>query len=192
MAHATGGALTDGTSYASAARRMHWATAVLLAVQIPVGLFMVRYGAATNGAPPTGVLYDGHKLLGLTILLLAAVRLAYRLVRGAPPPASWLAPWQRRLSQGTHWTLYALLLLVPGLGWMAISYYGPFAPFGLPLPVLVAANDAQATRFFALHRYAAYAMILFVALHAGAALLHLLVFRDGVMARMLPRAGRRA
>src|SRR5262249_37321 len=89
-----------------------------------------------------------------------------------------------------HWALYALLLLVPVLGWLAISYYGPFAPFGLPLPVLVAANDVQATRFFALHRYAAYAMILVVALHAGAALLHFLVLRDGVMARMPPGAGR--
>ena len=49
-----------------------------VAAQIPVGLFMVRYGAATNFAEPTGKLYDVHKLIGLTILLLALVRLVYR------------------------------------------------------------------------------------------------------------------
>jgi cytochrome b561 len=181
-----------GAIYALAARRLHWWTAGLLALQIPAGLFMVRYGEATHGAPPTGVIYDGHKLLGLTILFLAAGRLGYRLVHGAPSPEPSLARWQRLVSHATHWTIYALLLLVPLLGWVAISYYGPFAPFGLPLPVLVAANGDKATRFFALHGYAAYALIILIGMHVGAALMHYFMRKDGVMARMLLRAGSRA
>jgi cytochrome b561 len=180
-----------GATYARAARRLHWWTAALLAVQIPVGLTMVRYGLATNFAPPTGYLYDGHKLLGLVILCVAAARLGYRLAHGAPHPEPALAPWQRLASRATHWALYAMLLIVPLLGWLAISFYGPFRPFGLALPTLVAENADSAKRFFALHALAAYALLVLIAMHIGAALMHYLIHKDGVMARMLPRAGSR-
>ena len=55
------GAAAGDATYSTAARRFHWWTVALLAVQIPVGLFMVRYGAATNFAEPTGKLYDGTR-----------------------------------------------------------------------------------------------------------------------------------
>jgi cytochrome b561 len=177
--------------YSRCARWLHWSTVALLGVQIPIGLFMVRYGVATDFAPPSGILYDGHKLLGLLVLPLAAVRLAYRLARGAPPPEPCLAAWQKAVSHVTHWTIYAMLFAVPWLGWLAISYYGPFRPFGLALPVLAAENGDRAQRVFALHRLAAYALIVLIGMHVAAALFHYLIRKDGVMRRMLPRAGQR-
>ena len=168
----------------------HWSTVALLGVQIPVGLFMVRYGVATDFAAPSGILYDGHKLLGLLILLLAAVRLAYRLARGAPSSEFSLAAWQKTRSHVTH--VYAMLLAVPLLGWLGISYYGPFRPFGLALPVLAAENGDRAQRFFALHRLAAYALIVLIGMRVGAALFHYFVRKDGVMRSMLASAGQRA
>ena len=186
------GTCDDGAVYSRSARRLHWSTVALLGVQIPVGLFMVRYGVATDFAAPSGVLYDGHKLLGLLILLLAAGRLAHRLARGAPPSEPSLAAWQKTMSHVTHWAIYAMLLAVPLLGWLAISYYGPFRPFGLALPVLAAENGDRAQRFFALHRLAAYALIALIGMHVGAALFHYVVRKDGVMRRMLPSAGQRA
>jgi cytochrome b561 len=184
-----GGLPASPPGYALLARRLHWWTAALLAVQIPVGLFMVRYGGATNFAEPSGELYDGHKLLGLTLLLLAAVRLGYRLAHGAPPSEPSLARWQRVTSQCTHWAIYAMLLLVPCIGWLAISYYGPFRPFGFPLPTLVAENGERAKSFFALHKFAAYALMALIGMHIAAALWHYLILKDGVMRRMLVRAG---
>jgi cytochrome b561 len=179
-----------GLAYSKAARRFHWWTVLLIAIQVPVGLFMVRYGAATNFAPPTGQLYDAHKLLGLTILLLVAARLIYRLVRGAPADEPTLEPWQKAVSHVTHWAIYAMLLIVPLLGWLAISYYGPFAPFGIPLPALAAQDDAKATQVFFAHMVAAYVLIVLVGMHVGAALFHYVIRRDGVLARIWVRAGR--
>jgi cytochrome b561 len=184
------GTAAGEATYSVAARRFHWWTFGLLAVQIPVGLFMVRYGAATDFAEPTGKLYDGHKVLGLVILLLVAARLIYRLVRGAPAAEPTLKPWERIVSHATHWAIYALLIIVPLLGWLAISYYGPFAPFGIPLPALAAQDDARATQVFFLHMVAAYVLIVLLAMHVGAALQHYLIKRDGVLRRMLVRAGR--
>jgi cytochrome b561 len=177
-------------TYSTAARRFHWWTFTLLAVQIPVGLIMVRYGNATNFAEPTGKLYDGHKVLGLVILLLVIARLVYRVAHGAPAEEPTLKPWEKLVSHATHWAIYALLIVVPLLGWLAISYYGPFAPFGIPLPALAAQDDAKATQMFFVHKAAAYVLIVLLAMHVGAALQHYLIKRDGVLRRMLVRAGR--
>jgi cytochrome b561 len=171
--------------YSRSARRLHWS-------KIPVGLFMVRDGVATDFAAPSGILYDGHKLLGLLILLLAAVRLAYRLAHGTPPSQPSLAAWRKTMSHVTHWAIYVMLFAVPVLGWLAISYYRPFRTFGLALPVLTAESGDTAQRFFALHRLAAYALIVLIGRHVGAVLLHYIVRNDGVMRRMLPSAGQRA
>ena len=126
------GTCDDGAVYSRSARWLHWSTVALLGVQVPVGLFMVRYGVATDFAAPSGVLYDGHKLLGLLILLLAAGRLAHRLARGAPPSEPSLAAWQKTMSHVTHWAIYAMLLAVPLLGWLAISNSGDFLLWTVP------------------------------------------------------------
>ena len=94
------------------------------------------------------------------------------------------------MSHVTHWAIYALLFVVPLLGWLAISYYGPFAPFGIKLPALAAQDDAKATQVFFYHMLAAYALILLLGMHVGAALIHYVIKKDGVLARMWVRAGR--
>src|SRR5262245_16731664 len=121
-------------TYSVGARHFHWWTVLLVAVQVPLGISMVTYGERTNFASPTAQMYDAHKLIGLLILLFAISRLAYRLLHGAPGDEPTIEPWQRVVSHITHWSIYALLLIVPVLGWLAVSAYGPFAPFGFTLP----------------------------------------------------------
>ena len=94
------------------------------------------------------------------------------------------------MSHVTHWAIYALLIVVPLLGWLAVSHYGPFEPFGIKLPALAAQNDERATQVFFLHMVAAYALIVLLAMHVGAALQHYLIRKDGVLRRMWVRAGR--
>jgi cytochrome b561 len=188
---ARGEAVEDAT-YTLAQRRFHWWTVLLVATQVPLGLFMVRYGAATDFAEPTGKLYDTHKLMGLAILLLALARLACRLAQGVPADEPTLEPWQRVTSHITHWAIYALIIVVPLIGWLAISYYGPFEPFGIKLPVLASQDDARATQAFHWHKLAAYALIVVVGMHVGAALFHYVIRRDGVLRRMWVGAGRLA
>jgi cytochrome b561 len=181
---------TENPTYSVAARRLHWWTVLLLAIQVPLGLFMVRLGAATDFAEPTGKLYDSHKMIGLALLMLVLVRLSYRLVHGAPADEPTLEVWQKAASHITHWAIYAFLIIVPVLGWLAISYYGPFEPFGIKLPRLAAQDDAKATQVFHWHRLAAYALVFLIGIHVGAALFHYAIRRDGVLCRMWVRAGR--
>ncbi len=111
-------------------------------------------------------------------------------MHGAPADEPTLQPWEKVVSHITHWAIYALLIVVPLLGWLAVSHYGPFEPFGIKLPTLAAQNDARATQVFFLHMVAAYALIVLLAMHVGAALQHYVIRKDGVLRRMWVRAGR--
>lgn len=178
--------------YSPAARGFHWATVVFVTILVPVGLYMVWRGNATNFDAMTNTLYDAHKTLGFGLLCLVVARLVYRFRNGAPPDEPTLETWQKVLSHLTHWGLYALLLAIPMLGWLGVSYYDARSLFGIvSLPPLAAKNEATATLVFTLHYYAAMLLVLMLAAHVGAAVYHHAIRGDGVLRRMLPALPRR-
>ncbi len=184
-----GGELT----YSSTARRFHWWTVLFVAVQIPLGLYMAYRGNILDlWDATTNNLYSTHKLLGLTILVLVLARLLYRLVHGAPADEPTLMAWEKGASHATHWALYLLLILMPIGGWIGVSLYPALDIFGLfSLPSIVDANKEAASRVFYLHWLGAVAIVLLVGIHVAGALFHYLIRKDGVLARMLPSAGKR-
>jgi cytochrome b561 len=179
--------------YSKPARRFHWWTAALLAIQAPVGFYMVYRGPTlkiwdgiTNG------LYNTHKLLGMVIFFLVLARLGYRLTRGAPPDEPSIEPWQKAAAHATHWSLYVLLLLVPIGGYTGISLYPALDVFGIPLPSITPADQAAAARVFFLHWLGAVLILVLVGAHVSGALFHYFIRKDGVLQRMWLRAGRGA
>jgi cytochrome b561 len=179
-------------AYSPGARHFHWWTVALVAIQVPLGVYMAYRGEVTNFDALTNALYSWHKTLGLVILLLVIARLFYRFTHGAPGDEPTLQWWEKAASHATHWSLYLLLILVPIMGWLGISYYGARDVFGLfSIPPLAAPDQSAAERVLMLHRYLAFLTVALVAMHVGAALFHYLVRKDGVLARMLPQAGRR-
>jgi cytochrome b561 len=180
-------------TYSPLARRFHWWTLVLVATQIPMGLYMTYRGNVLKAFDVvTNTLYDSHKLLGLIIFFLVIARLGYRLAHGAPKDEPSLKWWQRAASHATHWALYCMLLVVPTLGYIGISLYPALTIFAVPLPAITPANAAAAQRVFTAHYLGAILLLLLVGAHFGAALFHYVICKDGVLARMLPAAGRRS
>lgn len=179
--------------YRKPARVLHWLTVALVAVQVPVGVYMAYRGNVQNVWDAlTGALYNGHKTIGLTILFVALARLAYRLARGAPADEPTLAPWQSVVSHVVHWSLYGLLIAVPIAGYVGISLFPALDLFGLfKLPGLVAPDKDAAASAFAVHALLALALVLLIGMHVGAALFHYFIRRDNVLARMVPRLLRR-
>jgi cytochrome b561 len=175
------------TAYSTGARHFHWWTVALLAIQLPLGLYIARGDSA--------VLYDAHKLLGLVILALIVARLVYRLVHGAPADEPTLEWWQKAASHATHWSLYLLLILVPILGWLGVSLYGARDLWGglVTIPPLTGVDQPASESVLLLHRYLAFLTAALVVMHIGAAVvLHWFIRGDGVLARMLPWAGVRS
>lgn len=179
--------------YSKPARRFHWWTAALVAIQAPVGFYMVYRGPGlkiwdevTNG------LYNAHKLMGILIFVLVLTRLGYRLAQGAPADEPSIEPWQKAAAHATHWSLYLLLLLVPILGYIGISLYPALDVFGIPLPSVTSADQSAAARVFFLHWVGVVLILLLLSAHVSGALFHYFIRRDGVLQRMWLRAGRRA
>jgi cytochrome b561 len=173
----------DG-GYTGTAKTLHWLIVFLLVVQFVVAWIMPEMRRDTR--PDT--LINLHFLIGVLVLAIAVIRLGWRLTQGEPPPEAGMPRWQVIGARVVHWLLYALLFIVPVLGWINASWRGfPIAMFGLELPKLVAARAAGWRWTGDVHGLLAnYAILTLVALHVGAALYHWLVRRDGIFQRMLP------
>jgi cytochrome b561 len=186
-------------TYTPAARALHWLVALLVFIQLPLGLYMTyrgndmpavnEKGEAVKGIfdALTGFLYSSHKLIGLTILFLVLARLIYRLTRGAPRPDPTVPVALTGVSHLVHWALYALLIMVPIVGYMAISYGRYLEAFGIPLPPGTGENKDLAKQIFEWHETGALLILLFVTLHVLAAIFHKFVRKDRVVERMLPK-----
>lgn len=173
--------------YGLAARLLHWVVAVLVIGMVPLGLYMVARGEATNFDPLTGRLYDLHKLAGFTVLWLMVLRVLVRVTRGAPAPLATLTPFERIASVAVHHLLYLLLLIVPVLGWAGISAYPALNIFGLfDLPAILPADEPLAHRILGVHGLLALVLGALALVHIAAALWHRFIRHDGVLRRMWP------
>lgn len=175
--------------YSAAARHLHWATASAVLVMVALGLAMTYRGNTLDiWDGLTDALYSSHKVLGFLVLWLVSGRLAYRLLRGAPPDEPTLLWWHKAASHLVHWLLYGLLIVVPLLGWIGVSLYPSLTVFGLvDLPALASPNEDLAKTVLSVHGKLAIAMALLACAHIAAALYHHFLRKDGVLRRMLPR-----
>jgi cytochrome b561 len=87
-----------------------------------------------------------------------------------------------------HWLLYVLVLATTLTGWLFASFRGwTLSYFSLlPLPMLSPANPAYNKLIDGWHQAAEWALLIVIVLHVATALLHLLIYRDKIMQRMLP------
>jgi cytochrome b561 len=170
--------------YGSLAQFFHWATVVLIVVQL------VTINVAED--LPRGLekleLVARHKSFGITILVLAALRLAWRFSNPIPPAPTDVAPWQRRAADVSHWLLYALIFALPLSGWtMSSAANYPVSWFGLvQLPDLVGASEQLHETLEEVHETLATALLVVAGIHVLAALQHHFLRKDDVLRRMLP------
>jgi cytochrome b561 len=178
--------------YTGVAIGLHWLIAALIVGQILGGWVM------TDEATPRAQafqMFQLHKSFGFTILALSLVRLVWRFAH--PPPAlpPGMKGWEIAAARLTHVGFYALMIGIPLSGWVLVStapysvttlWFGLFEVPKLPfLPDLEgkkAVNEAAESAHSAL----AWATIVLLGLHVGAALKHHFIDKDGVLARMLP------
>ena len=185
--------------YSAVAIAFHWLIAALILANI--GL------AWTFKNTPQGLtwfkLIQLHKSVGITVLVLSLLRLAWRLFNPPPPHPPTLKPWEHIASQVVHWGFYVIMIAMPLTGWIMVSASArnlPTVLYGLvPWPHIgfIHALAPEARKAWShwgetghgLLAWLAYALI---ALHVGAALKHWLIDRDPVIGRMIPFLARGA
>jgi cytochrome b561 len=170
--------------YTGTAKSLHWLIVLLLIAQFILAWTMPEIRRNT----PVTTLISLHFTVGVVILALAIVRLAWRASHGEPAPLDGVPPWQTTTARIVHWLLYLLLFVVPVLGWMNASWRGmPIVMVGLELPTLLPQRAPGWGWTGDVHSLLAeYGMLTLVGLHVVAGLYHYFIRRDRVLQRMLP------
>ena len=174
--------------YTALAQALHWIIAALIATQftlawiaddLPLGMHKL-------------VLLARHKSFGMTVLMLAVLRLVWRLFNPAPPLPAGMSRIERSLARVTHVAFYVLLFEMPLTGWLmssaknySVSWFGLFT-----WPNLLGPNDRAFQILKETHELSSDVLLAIVILHVLAALKHHFWNKDDVLRRMLPFTNR--
>ena len=170
--------------YTAVAQMLHWIIAALIVTQ-----FALAWKADDL---PLGVhklaLLARHKSFGMSVLMLASLRLVWRLKNPPPELPQAMSPVERLLARGTHMAFYVLLFAMPLSGWMmssaknySVSWFGLFT-----WPDLIAQNKTAFEFLKGTHGLLSDALFALAVLHILAALKHHFWNKDDVLSRMLP------
>jgi cytochrome b561 len=172
------------TRYGAVAQAFHWIIAALVVSQfvlarladpLPLGLHKLT-------------LLARHKSFGMTVLMLAVLRLLWRLGHAPPGLPAGMRPVEAWLARATHAAFYVLLFAMPLSGWLmssaknySVSWFDWFT-----WPDLIAPNERAFELLRGTHDALSKVLFAIAVLHILAALKHHFWNRDGVLLRMLP------
>jgi len=170
--------------YSRVAQTLHWLIAALVVTQ-----FALAYSAA---GLPLGIerliLMARHKSVGMTILMLVIVRLAWRAWNPPPPLPDSVRPMERRLARYSHRSFYVLLFAMPLSGWLmssaknySVSWFNL-----LTWPDLIGKSDIAFVWLRGLHDTLSYVLLALAIMHVLAAFRHQFWLKDEVLLAMLP------
>jgi len=173
--------MTTRARFPSVSRLLHWLMAAMIVAMLFIGV-----GMAASLSPRYELLVSIHRPLGIAIFVLCLVRIVNRFIN--PPPAlpDTVPSLQRFVAKASHVLLYALMFIMPLVGWGMLSaarypivLYGP-----LRLPPILPHDLTLYAWLRDLHTALAYLFFATFLAHFGAALFHGLIRRDGVLASM--------
>jgi cytochrome b561 len=127
-----------------------------------------------------------HRSFGMLVLLLAIVRLIWRIAT-RKYPYTGNSPIFQFVASISHAVLYLLLLITPFLGWMeASARHKPVSIFGFDLPMLIDRNLELAEELQMWHSQLAIGFCVVIAIHVVSAIWHHVYRKDGVLYSMIP------
>ncbi|MBI0475397.1 cytochrome b [Sphingomonas sp. MA1305] len=168
--------------YSRVAIWFHWTIAVLIVANLIIGI-------GHDGIPALRRLMGAHMAIGITVLVLTALRLVWRLGHRPPAYPAAMPSWEKGVAHASHWTLYLLMVALPVTGWMMVSgpeARRPLSWFGLFNVPLLPVSGAASGLGHEAHGVLGWMMVALLVLHVAAALRHHYIRRDSILIRMAP------
>jgi cytochrome b561 len=169
--------------FPAASRLLHWLMAPMIVAMLFIGV-----GMAASLSPRYELLVSIHRPLGIAIFVLCVARIVNRFINPPPELPDTIPSLQRFAARASHVVLYALMFIMPLVGWGMLSaarypivLYGP-----LRLPPILPHDLTLYLWLRDLHTDLAYLFFATFLAHFGAALFHGLIRRDGVLESMAP------
>jgi cytochrome b561 len=134
------------------------------------------------------VLVSIHRPLGIAILILVVIRFVNRQFTSLPPWPPTMSRPERLAATLSEWALYALMFVLPLVGWGMLSAARyPIVLYGsLHLPFILPHDPMLYALLRKAHTVLAYLFFLTILAHLAAILFHTLIVRDGMIKRMVP------
>ena len=164
----------------------HWIIAIAIICMLAFGLYIHELPRG----PEKGELVGLHKSFGVLILVLASLRIIWRMKNKFPISLSAMPIWQERLVKFSHWFLLIATVMMPLSG--IIMNYGNgrgLSLFGLELIAGTGEENHLLHEIgHIVHGFGSKLLIAFIVLHVIGAIKHQFIDKDGTISRM---AGRR-
>ncbi|MGH8610414.1 MAG: cytochrome b [Gammaproteobacteria bacterium] len=171
------------TKYTRTAMALHWLMMLLILTLIGLGWYM----ADLPKGEQRSAFFALHKSIGLTVFLLALLRLSWRLSHPPPRLPASLEPWRRRFAGVIHFAMYCCMFLQPMSGYLSSSFSGYATRyFGVPLPQWGWEDKFLNELFSSIHQASALTLCSLITIHVLAALSHALPGQEPVLRRTLP------
>lgn len=178
--------------YTSVAITLHWLIAIAIVGMILGGWYM---GDLPDGAPGQYFLYQMHKSIGITILLLTVARIIWRIMNRPPALPDEMNGLEKTASHLVHFGFYGLMIALPLTGWLYSSVsvkldvptvlYGIISWPDVPFVEGLKTEAASGTVNF-IHSKLAWVVLALLALHVAGAIKHEFSAEEGVLKRMIP------
>ena len=164
---------------------LHWLTVLLIAAQFTTAWLRQAVDHETSLA---ATILTIHRSSGVLTWIVGLVRLAWRHnFAHLPPFPESMSKLQQTIAKANEYGLYVLLFVQPVTGLGRVLFRGhPFELFFWEVPALLEPNPEIRNLCIGAHELGVKALLALIGLHAGAALFHRLVLRDGVLQRMWP------
>lgn len=173
--------------YSNTAVALHWITVALVLTQVVLGFAFAEFMAK---GPARSDVFAWHKTLGALILIVALIRLGYRLANPPPPFPTELPRWRRLAAVWNHRAFYFLLIALPLTGLIAVSGMSPAGTTqlagGVMIPIVPGIGRETAEQSGDLHVVLVFTTIALFLLHVAAALSQQFFEHDRAAGRMPP------
>ena len=166
--------------YGLISKLLHWISAILLIIQIPLGFYLVDLDFGEERMNIENV----HVIIGLSIFYLVIFRLLYKLFNPTPKLEPSIFKGQRFLAKLNHVMLYVTILSITISGIFKKLFNGETLTI-IFKKIKIQDNFQLGELFYDVHIFSNYLLIVLIVIHLMAVIAHKLFFNDNLLKRIL-------
>ena len=168
------------TEYGIISKLLHWLSAILLIIQIPLGFYLVDLDFGELRLNIENI----HILIGLSIFYIVIIRLLNNIFNPTPKLEPSIFKGQKFIAKLNHIFLYVAILSITVSGILKKLFNGETLIIFFK-EIKIQDNFELADQFYNIHIYANYTIIALIALHITAVIIHILFFNENLLRKIL-------
>ena len=168
------------TKYSLISKLLHWASAIILFVQIPLGFYLVDL----DFGPERLNIENMHVIIGLSMFYLVILRLINKIISTSPKLEPSVFKGQKYLAKSNHFLLYVTILSITISGIFKKLFNGETLVIFFR-EIQIVENFEVADFFYDIHIFSNYLLIALIIIHILAVIVHKLFFGDNLLKKIL-------